>query len=159
MEAGARTISQGLVRLMLAVEDAYTDASREVGLTAQQAQLLCLARRSAPIGELAVALRCDRSNVSRMVDRASGRGLVARRPSADDGRVVVVGLTAEGERTMRRFVETLDARISALVSGWPRKRRAAALAVLNELAAALEAGAAPERRAAPPHAEPALRGL
>jgi DNA-binding MarR family transcriptional regulator len=141
------------------VEDAYGAASREVGLTSQQAQLLCLSRRAGPIGELAHALRCDRSNISRMVDRAEGKGLVERRAHASDGRLAVVGLTARGEQTMRRFIATLDAHLQHHVSDWPADRRQIALEVLDDLAGALEAAGPPADARTRPSAVASLRGI
>ena len=63
------SVPQALGRLRVALEDAYTRASRELVLTPQQAELLCAARSSSAVGDLAAALRCDRSNVTRLVDR------------------------------------------------------------------------------------------
>jgi DNA-binding MarR family transcriptional regulator len=45
--------------------------------------------RSAGVGDLAEVLRCDRSNVSRIVDRNSTRGLVKRHKGKEDGRVTL----------------------------------------------------------------------
>src|SRR5688572_5603140 len=97
----ARSVGQGLVRVMVAVDAAYTRASRDLELTAQQAQLLCASLRPAAIGDLAAALHCDRSHASRLVDRAAKRGLLVRRRGADpDGRVTLVELTPEGRRSV-----------------------------------------------------------
>lgn len=159
VRSGPLTLPRALVRLMLAMEDAYSAASRDVGLTSQQAQLLCLSRRAAPIGELAHALRCDRSNVSRMVDRAAGKGLVERRGHASDGRLAVVELTDRGEQTMLRFIATLDAHIERLVSHWPADRRQIALEILDDLAGALEAASPPADARARPSAVRSLRGI
>ena len=80
-------VASGLVRLMLLMEALYSRQSRKAGLTAQQAQLLCTAaRRKAGLGEIAEALHCDRSNVSRLLDRVTHRGLAHRAPDSRDGR-------------------------------------------------------------------------
>jgi DNA-binding MarR family transcriptional regulator len=50
-----------------------------------------------PMSELALALRCDNSNVTGIVDRLEARGLIARRPAEHDRRVKLLVLTAEGE--------------------------------------------------------------
>src|SRR4029450_650934 len=78
----AETLPQALGRLRVALQDAFVQASRTLGLTAQQAELLCAAMAPAAVGDLARALRCDRSNVSHLVERAAARGLVHRRHSA-----------------------------------------------------------------------------
>lgn len=133
-------ITRGLVRLMMAVDDAYTQVSREVGLTTQQAQLLCAAQRPAPVGDIAEFLRCDRSNASHLIDRAAGRGLLQRRAAETDGRVKVVELSPEGEDIVDRFVRTLGARFEALLADWPEGRRDEARRILQALAEALEGG-------------------
>ncbi len=75
-----------LGRLRVALEETFAQASRESGLSAQQAELLCAAMmRPGAIGDLARVLHCDRSNVSRLVDRAARRGLVYRRGGDSDG--------------------------------------------------------------------------
>src|SRR6266508_3597211 len=54
----AETVPQALGRLRVALEDAFLQTSRTLGLTAQQAELLCAAMAPAAVGELAQALRC-----------------------------------------------------------------------------------------------------
>ncbi len=54
--------------------------------------------------ELARSLACDNSNVTGLVDRLEARGLVARKPSADDRRVKHVVLTPAGERLRDRLL-------------------------------------------------------
>jgi DNA-binding MarR family transcriptional regulator len=49
-----------------------------------------------PMHELATMLACDNSNVTGIVDRLEARGLVARRPYAQDRRVKHVVLTPLG---------------------------------------------------------------
>ncbi len=127
----------------------YTDVRREVGLTAQQAQLLCAAQRPAPVGDLAAFLHCDRSNVSHLVDRAANRGLVRRRASEADGRVKLIELSADGEDLVERFVRTLGSRFDALLADWPADRRDQARETLHALAETLEQG-----RNAPPGPPP-----
>jgi DNA-binding MarR family transcriptional regulator len=132
------TVPQALGRLRVAMDDTYTQVSRELGLTAQQAELLCAAMRPSAIGELADVLRCDRSNVSRLVDRAVRRGLLHRRGEKTDGRVTVVELTAGGQRLAERFIKTLESRLQPLLAGWSSKRQHGAIEILTVLADALE---------------------
>lgn len=147
-----RTVPQALGRLRVALDDTYTRTSRALGLTAQQAELLCAAMRPAAIGDLAELLRCDRSNVSRLVDRAAGRGLVHRRGEETDGRVTVIELTAEGQRLAKRFIKTLESQLQPLLAGWSGKRQHAAIETLTVLAAALEETAASPTPATRRHA-------
>jgi DNA-binding MarR family transcriptional regulator len=135
----ADTVPRALGRLRVALEDAFRRASRELGLTAQQAELLCAAMSPGAVGDLAQVLRCDRSNVSRLVDRASARGLVKRRAGDKDGRVTMVELTPEGERLAQRFIEVLETQTESLVAGWSPTRGRTAVKILNELADALDA--------------------
>jgi DNA-binding MarR family transcriptional regulator len=51
-----------------------------------------------PMSSLADKLFCDNSNVTGIVDRLEGRGLIERRPAANDRRVKLLVLTEEGER-------------------------------------------------------------
>ncbi|MDQ2894323.1 MAG: MarR family winged helix-turn-helix transcriptional regulator [Actinomycetota bacterium] len=133
------TVPQALGRLRLALDATYTQTSRELGLTVQQAELLCAAMRPAAIGDLAEVLRCDRSNVSRLVDRAARRGLLYRRGEAADGRVTVIELTPDGQRLAERFIKMLGSKLEPLLAGWSLKREKAATETLTVLAEALEA--------------------
>lgn len=152
---GPDHIARGLVRLMMAVDDAYTEVSREVGLTAQQAQLLCAAQRPAAVGEIAAFLRSDRSNISHLADRAARRGLLQRRATDADGRVKLVELSSDGQEVVQRFIQALGARFSAHLADWPEHRQKEALATLHALAEALERGRDAEASApSPPVADP-----
>lgn len=133
------TVPRALGRLRVALDDAYTRASRGLGLTAQQAELLCAAMRPTPVGDLADVLRCDRSNVSRLVDRASVRGLIERRAGDRDGRVSMIQLTEEGTQLATRFIATLEDQLAELLTSWPPKRERAAVRVMNEISDALDA--------------------
>jgi DNA-binding MarR family transcriptional regulator len=95
--------------------------------------------RPAAVGDLAHTLRCDRSNVSRLVDRAATRGLVKRRAGELDGRVTVIELTTEGERLARRFIAALEAQTQTLRTEWPDTHQQTAVELLNEIADALDA--------------------
>lgn len=137
-EAEPETVPRALGRLRVMLDAAYTHASREMGLTAQQAELLCAARHPTAIGDLAEVLRCDRSNVSRLVDRAASRGLVRRRGEQADRRVTVIELTADGQRLAERFIKTLESQLQPLLISWSSKRQRAAIDTLTTLADALE---------------------
>jgi DNA-binding MarR family transcriptional regulator len=49
-----------------------------------------------PMSELAMALRCDNSNVTGIVDRLEDRGLVERRAAEHDRRVKMLLMTPRG---------------------------------------------------------------
>lgn len=86
--------------------------ARESGLTPQRYLLLLLVKGAedgserATISELGKRLQLAQSTVTELVNRAAQAGLVRRRTSADDGRVVYVELTEEGDR---RFAEAFRA--------------------------------------------------
>src|SRR5262245_2862571 len=68
--------------------------------------------RPIPMGRVAESLACDASNVTGLVDRLELRGLVRRRPSAEDRRVKVLELTPAGVHlrsvVMERMTEPPD---------------------------------------------------
>lgn len=132
-------LPQALGRLRVALDDAFARASRSLGLTSQQAELLCAAAKPAPIKELAERLRCDRSNVTRLVDRAAAHGHAVRRGEEDDGRVTMVELTPAGDQLVRRFLAALESQTEGLRSAWPASRQTMAAELLGEIANALDA--------------------
>lgn len=134
------TVPQALGRLRVALDDAYQRAAREVGLTAQQAELLCASLAPTGVGDLAERLRCDRSNVSRLVDRAAARGLVERTTIAADGRVSLIALTPDGSDLAKRFLAKLEAQTADLRARWSDRKQDQATTILNELSDALSAG-------------------
>jgi DNA-binding MarR family transcriptional regulator len=145
----ADAVAAGLVRLILAMEALYNRQSRKAGLTAQQAQLLCTAaRRTAGLGEIAEALHCDRSNVSRLLDRVTRRGLAYRAPDSRDGRVSVLQLSPDGQAVVTSFEAGLAARLGHLIADWPAGKRQAAADALAALIDAIQRDLAGEDQAA-----------
>ena len=138
-------VASRLVRLMLSMEALYTRQSRKAGLTAQQARLLCsAARRRAGLGEIADALHCDRSNVSRLLDRVTRRGLAYRAPDSRDGRVSVLELSPDGQALVSSFEADLAARLGRAIADWPAKKRDAAAGTLAALIDAINRDLAEE---------------
>ena len=138
-------VASGLVRLMLSMEALYGRQSRQAGLTAQQAQLLCTAaRRKAGLGEIAEVLHCDRSNVSRLLDRVTRRGLAHRATDARDGRVAVLELSPGGQAVVNSFEAGLAARLGHLIAHWPARKRQAAASTLAALIDVLQQDLATE---------------
>ena len=132
-------VASGLVGLMLSMDALYSRQSRKAGLTAQQAQLLCTAaRRKAGLGEIAEVLRCDRSNVSRQLDRVTRRGLAHRATDSRDGRVSVLQLSPDGKEVVHKFEAGLAARLSHLIAGLPARKRQAAASTLAALTGAIQ---------------------
>jgi DNA-binding MarR family transcriptional regulator len=82
--------------------------ARDSGLTPQR-QLLLLMIKGAPdrsqtstVTELTARLRLAHSTVAELVDRAVAAGLVERRRSETDHRVVELRLASEGERRLAK---------------------------------------------------------
>lgn len=101
-----------LAQTAYTVTAALSKVGAEHDLSLSQMRLLGILRdRRLRMAALAEYLGLDRSTMSGLVDRAEKRGLIARTPSATDGRAVEVSITAEGEALMApvyaRFVELL----------------------------------------------------
>ncbi len=77
-----------------------------------------------PMSELAVALRCDNSNVTGIVDRLEDRGLVERRPGEHDRRVKMLMITERGAQVRTGLAARLDEPPEALANLSPEDQRA-----------------------------------
>jgi DNA-binding MarR family transcriptional regulator len=91
----------------------------ELGLSFQQSMALMRLEPGEPLpmSALALALHCDNSNVTGIVDRMEAAGLVERRASERDRRVKAVALTPLGESArnqVRRRAGTPPPPIAAL---------------------------------------------
>lgn len=131
----ART--HALVQSFLALSERmrrhFSTRVEEFELTPPQAHLLReLVGGPRPMGELAVRLSCDASNVTGLTDRLEARGLVERRPSPGDRRVKVLALTDEGQRLHRALWERLMTD-SPVTTGLSREQQAGLLATLQQL--------------------------
>ncbi len=88
--------------------------ARTSGLTPQRYLLLLMIKGSpsgtqtSTVTELAERLQLAQSTVTELVNRAEEAGLIAREPSATDGRVAHVRLTEEGERRLGRSFTALE---------------------------------------------------
>jgi len=84
------------------------DQAQAAGLTHVQHQLLVAIKghpgaKPPAIGDLAGYLLLRSHSTVELVDRAQAAGLVQRSPDGDDGRVVRVGLTTEGDRILQQL--------------------------------------------------------
>ncbi|AWV00670.1 MarR family transcriptional regulator [Burkholderia sp. JP2-270] len=64
--------------------------------------------------ELADALAVERYNLTRLVDRLEGEGLVTRARSAEDGRAAFVSITKEGRALRRKMWKIYEATVAEL---------------------------------------------
>jgi DNA-binding MarR family transcriptional regulator len=77
-----------------------------------------------PMSELAIALRCDNSNVTGIVDRLEDRGLVERRPGEHDRRVKMLMISVRGALVRAGLAARLDEPPEALANLSPEDQRA-----------------------------------
>jgi DNA-binding MarR family transcriptional regulator len=124
---------------LLRFERASDAIVRRCGLTPRQyLLLLTLEGRhegTASIGVLSEELGLAQSTVTELADRSETKGIVRRESSRQDGRVVLVGTTAEGRRLLalvlaqleveRELLGTALDRIAAVLpasDAWSRRR-------------------------------------
>ena len=103
---------QLLMKFFFAQRGQLPSSGAEFDLSPIQCHVLHLIEpgRPVPMGRLAETLSCDASNVTGLVDRLESRGLVQRRPSADDRRVKVLQLTPTGSRLRARLLRRMTGR-------------------------------------------------
>jgi DNA-binding MarR family transcriptional regulator len=82
-----------------------TAAAESIGLTFVQAKALDILRRERPISMRALAklAMVDPSNLTGVVDRLEGQGLVQRLADQHDRRVTALVLTETGEERVKRY--------------------------------------------------------
>lgn len=83
-------------------------ASRDAGLEPQQHQLLLVVKglpedASATVGTLAERLQLQHHSTVELINRLVDQGLVQRKRDSQDKRLVLVSLTARGERVLREL--------------------------------------------------------
>jgi DNA-binding MarR family transcriptional regulator len=133
---------EGVIRLrnaVLRVARRLRTSGDPEGLTATQSSVLATLVRDGPMraGDLAAAEALNPTLLSRVLLHLEDRGLAARGPDRDDGRVTIARATPAG----RRLIERLRERRAALLLDWlegltPEARASllAALPALEELA-------------------------
>lgn len=84
-------------------------AAKKLGLSAQHYQALLAVCATADghvtINDLAQQLLIRHNSAVGLVDRLTAQGLLAREPSAQDGRKVYLRLTAKGDRVLEKLAE------------------------------------------------------
>jgi DNA-binding MarR family transcriptional regulator len=95
-------VTRQVVALFAAINRRYAreseQAAAEHDLTPLQAKALLAAEEPVPMRRIAQHLHAEPSNVTAIIDRLEGRGLVERRPAPDDRRVKLVAATEAGLR-------------------------------------------------------------
>jgi MarR family transcriptional regulator, organic hydroperoxide resistance regulator len=116
---------QLLLELFFSHRAQLPPVAAELDLSPAQCHLLHLIEpgRPIPMGQLADTLACDASNVTGLVNRLESRGLVRRRPSAQDRRVRVLDLTPDGARLRQLLLDRMTTPPPALARLSPRERQ------------------------------------
>ncbi|TDV44833.1 MarR family winged helix-turn-helix transcriptional regulator [Actinophytocola oryzae] len=129
--------------LSVAVEELvrfFRRLSPDTGLSLTAAATLSSLDRGGParLTELAVQQGVTQPAMTQLVTRLQDAGLAERRPDADDGRVVLVHLTAAGrtELTRRRAIRT--ERLGELFDRLPDDQQAALVTALPAIHALIQ---------------------
>ena len=127
-----------LRRLVHALRASSTAVQRDTGVSGAQLFVLQqLAQKSVTsLNELAARTRTHQSSVSAVVSRLAERQLVARRPSAEDGRRTEIELTAAGAAMLDDAPRTLQTSLVGALRRLPAEQR---LALADGLDAWVEA--------------------
>ncbi|MFG3441584.1 MarR family winged helix-turn-helix transcriptional regulator [Nonomuraea sp. NPDC047897] len=88
--------------------------------------------------ELTQRLRLEKSTTSRLVTQLINRGWAERVPAPDDGRGVLVQLTAAGVRAAEQLAEARAARFSSILDRVPEGERDGVLHALEILTEAMD---------------------
>jgi DNA-binding MarR family transcriptional regulator len=97
-----------------------------------------LIRRDRTMSTLAGRLRVNRSTATRAVDRLMTDGLVERFASPDDGRVVLVRITAEGRRRHSEVDARRSLALKAILGEFAPDERAELADLLDRLVASID---------------------
>lgn len=110
-------LAGALVQAMHLLQDLHAETSRPLGLTPQQAHLLCVLL-GGPLGmtELSRILSIERSSLTSMVDRLERRDLVARIANPTDRRACHIELMPAGRALAHDAHDAVVGRIEALTS-------------------------------------------
>ena len=135
---------------MVSNKQRFMAMGREFDLAPQQMiALRFLGGGPRAMGELAVYLSCDSSNITGITDRLEERGLVKREPDPEDRRVKMLVLTDKGDKLRAKITEAL-AEPPPFIANLPEKDQ---IALRDILRRALDAGS---KDADPKDAEPGL---
>lgn len=93
---------------------------------------------SLPVGELALAAGVAPPTATRMLDGLERDGIVTREPSPEDRRKVVVRLTEEGRRVVRRKRREIEDRRRKVYESLSEEERAHATHLLHRFAELLD---------------------
>src|SRR5262245_54189682 len=105
-----------LVTFVFAQREHVPASARSLNLSPVQCHVLQLMDPDEPVamGQLALTLSCDASNVTGLIDRLERQGLVRRRPAPQDRRVKEIELTPAGTRIRTELQQRIAGESCAL---------------------------------------------
>jgi len=123
-----------LIEFSLSQRVWWTEVCDAVGLTPTQGLALRLLDPQTPMAMNALAddMVCDASNVTGVVDKLEGRGLIERRASENDRRVKILAVTEKG-RELRKRLFAEAAKPPATIASLPKDVREKLSSVLRAL--------------------------
>jgi MarR family transcriptional regulator, organic hydroperoxide resistance regulator len=140
---GALPENLAFLRLLWAVDHRLRSISKQmlgrIGMTGPQRVVLRILGHTPRVmpSQLAELLHLDRGTVTGVLDRLAEQQLILRRPHPDDGRSVLVELSARGKLLDRETAGTVEACVRRTLASLPRSKVDAAIQVLEALAAEL----------------------
>jgi len=99
--------------------------------------LLSFKGRSSP-GEVAASFGVPKANVTSIIDRLVGKGLISRQDNPDDRRSCILSLTEEGKSQVERLREIGSAKIKRVLERMPDSALVSLRMGLEALIKALE---------------------
>jgi MarR family transcriptional regulator, organic hydroperoxide resistance regulator len=136
----AVTTTLAFLRSLWAVDHGLRSLSKQMqaslGVTGPQRLVLRMLGRLPAVmpSELAELLHLDRSTVSGVLERLAEQRLLVRRPHPEDGRSVLVALSARGKLLDRETPGTVEASVERALATLPRRDVDAAIRVLDAVA-------------------------
>jgi len=120
------------------VHAAHLQEVRREGLAFSEAKLLYYLLLEGPPyhqspTRLNTNLELTSGGITKTVDRLEARGIVTRRPDADDGRSIKVGLTDEGVKAARRVAHSFAERYRELIGPLGPEQRKRTVETLRTL--------------------------
>jgi MarR family transcriptional regulator, organic hydroperoxide resistance regulator len=98
-----------MLQLLLHTKHRFYATAERFGLSVMQAHALAILNgKSCPMSALGQSLGCDASNVTGIVDRLEGLGLIERTSAENDRRVKLVRLTPKGSDICAQIVQQIS---------------------------------------------------
>jgi DNA-binding MarR family transcriptional regulator len=116
-------------------EAAFSEALKGAGLTIPKWRALAVIRRlgDCAMSELAQLSAVDRTTLTRTVDQLVADGLVERKASTADRRLILLSLTPKGLETVDRGRYVNQAQNRKFLAGVPEEQARACLRVLQQI--------------------------